>query len=818
MKISNKWLKDYIKYDLEPDNISALLTDIGLEVELLEHIETVKGGLKGVLVGEVLTCHKHPDADKLSITTVSIGEQTPLQIVCGASNVAAGQKVAVATIGTTLYNNEEPFQIKKSKIRGVVSEGMICAEDELGLGVSHSGIMVLNENAKAGTPAKQYFNIEDDIVFEIGLTPNRTDATSHYGVARDLAAVLNCRNNAELKLIRPNIENFEPDETSSDIKIEIIDKTNCPRYTGLHIKNIKVSESPSWLQNKLQSIGIRPINNIVDITNFVMFEIGQPLHAFDSKQIVGNKVVIKTAAPKTKFTTLDGIERELNGTELMICNQKEEMCIAGVYGGLRSGVNEKTTEIFLESAYFNPVSIRKTSKLHNLKTDSSFRFERGCDADITIYAIKRAALLIKEIAGGVICSNIIDEYPQIIKNPIVEVNYQNIYNLIGKEIAKESIKNILQSLEIEVLEQNNEKIILKIPLFKADVTRECDVIEEILRIYGYNNIETSNKINYSYIPTENSFNLKLQNKISDFLSANSFVEAMNNSLSKFEYFEKFDILDKEKTVNILNPLSKELNTMRQNLLFGLLENINLNINYKNNNIRIYEFGNIYFYNKDFVNEDVRKKYTEKLSLGIAITGKAKPEMWLKNSFENNFFELKNITNNILQKCALTIDDFSQIQFENSLFSNALSLEFNNNEIIKLGCINQSILKHFDIKQDVFYCEIDFDKLSKLSSNRKTKFKPINNFPSVRRDLALLVDKKITFLEIKNLALKTEKKLIKSISLFDVYEGEKIDSDKKSYAIKVSLQHNEKTLNDFEINSIMDKLIKAFEKELSAVIR
>ena len=818
MKISNKWLKTYIKVDLSPEKTAEILTDTGLEVESWETIETVKGGLNGVVIGLVLTCEKHPDADKLTVTTVDIGEETPLQIVCGAPNVAAGQKVPVATIGTTLYSGEESFQIKKSKIRGVTSEGMICAEDELGLGNSHAGIMVLKSDAIIGMSAKDYFEIEDDVVYEIGLTPNRSDATSHFGVARDLAAALKSRNIIDVSAILPDVSKFAIDNNENCFKIDIIDNENCPRYSGLHIKNITVADSPAWLQNRLLSIGIRPINNIVDITNFVLFELGQPLHAFDAGKIKGNKVIIRKSKENSKFKTLDGVERTLNGNELMICNETEEMCIAGVYGGESSGVNEKTTEIFLESAYFNPVSIRKTSKYHGLKTDASFRFERGCDPDITIYALKRAALLIKEIAGGTIASDIIDEYPLPIPKPTVTIDLNNVTSLIGKEISKEQIKIILNTLGIEILEKNANTMLLSIPLFKADVTRECDVIEEILRIYGYNNVEIPANINYAYIVKQKQPLIDLQNRLSDYLADNNCLEAMNNSLTKVEYFEKFDFLSKESIVKILNPLSKELGAMRQSLLPGLLENISMNINYKNQDVRLFEFGNTYCLNNETESNDVTKRYIETQMLGMVITGNSNPETWLKQTEKNDFYTLKGLVNGILKKSSIKIEEVIQKPFSDSIFSNGLSYLINNLDIIKFGTISPKLLKNFDIKQPVFYCEIQWQNFAKISTKRKTIFSGINNFPPVRRDLALLVNNDITFDEIRKVALKTEKKLLKSVGLFDVYEGDKIEAGKKSYAINFILQHDNKTLTDNEINSIMKKFIDSFEKELSAVIR
>jgi phenylalanyl-tRNA synthetase beta chain len=815
MKISHKWLNSYLKTNSTPNKISEILTDIGLEVESAEEIETVKGGLKGIVVGRVLTCEKHPDADKLSITTVDIGHEQPLNIVCGAPNVAVDQLVAVATIGAVMYSGDESFPIKKSKIRGVVSEGMICAEDELGLGVSHDGIMVLKDTAKVGMSARDYFGIEDDVVYEIGLTPNRSDAMSHFGVARDLAAALVCRDIETGTAILPNVDAFLAPNVNSKISIKIEDEIACPRYSGLHITNITVGESPKWLQNRLLSVGIRPINNVVDVTNFVLFELGQPLHAFDAGKIKGNKIVVRKANPNTKFTTLDGVERTLNGSELMICNESQEMCIAGVYGGLDAGVSNDTTEIFIESAYFNPVSVRKTSKLHGLKTDSSFRFERGCDPDITIYALKRAALLIAEVAGGKVASNIVDVYPSKMDPYRVEISYNHINSLIGTDIEASKVKQILEMLGIAITDESKEGLTLNVPLFKSDVTRAVDVIEEVLRIYGYNAIENPSMIKYRYAHQPKQPILDLKDRISNFLSDNGLLEAMNNSLTKMEYFEKLSFLDANEMVKLLNPLSRDLGVMRQSLLPGLLENVAYNINHKNANVRLFEFGNVYRLKVD-AGTDVVKKYPEEMMLDLAITGRLDPENWNEPEKSADFYALKKLIYAMLKKVGIHQEAVTFNPIKNDIID-GLEIVFRNQVLGFFGEVVPALLKSFSIKQPVFYGAIHWLKFVQAAVSDKLQYHEINHLPEVRRDLALLVDKSISFEQIKSLAFKTERKLLKQVGLFDVFEGEKIGTDKKSYAISFILQHPEKTLSEFEINKVMERLTKAFA-EIGAVVR
>ena len=819
MKISYNWLKQYIDFDINPDELSKVLTNCGLEVEALEEYFSVKGGLKGCVIGEVKTKIKHPDADKLSLTTVNIGKEEFLHIVCGAPNVEAGQKVVVATIGATLYTAKGELELKKTKIRGEISEGMICAEDELGLGDSHAGIMVLDASAKTGTPASEYFKIENDWIFEIGLTPNRADAMSHIGVARDLSAALSCLHNKEYLLKKPSLDNFKID--NHDLKIEIIvdDIKACPRYAGITIKDLKVAESPVWLQNKLLSIGLRPINNIVDVTNYVMHETGQPLHAFDADKITGGKIIVKKLSGKTKFTTLDEIERELQPDDLIICNESEGMCIAGVFGGTKSGVSEKTQNVFIESAYFDPVHVRKTSKHHGLKTDASFRFERGVDPEMILFALKRAAMLIKEVAGGTLSSDIIDVYPVPLPNFNVSVLYANIDKLIGKTIERNTIKKILLSLGIEILSENHSGLELRVPSFKVDVQREADVIEEILRIYGYNNIEEPQQFRISPSNISKPNKEKIQGIISDYLSSCGFSEIMNNSLTNASYVESLSSFNTENNVNILNPLSKELAVMRQTLLFGGLESILYNNNRKKFNIKFFELGKVYQFHKKPDSKKTLDNYCEKEHLALFLSGNISPESWY-NSKENpvNFFYLKACVHNILIRLGIDVSSFSVKEISNDIFYEGLEYLSNNISIGRFGIITKSILKKTDIKQDVFYAELYWGNIIRLIDDKTIISRDISKFPEVRRDLALLIDKKIKFSEIEELAYKTEPKLLKQVNLFDVYSGKNIAEDKKSYAISFTLLDEEKTLTDAEIDKIMNKLIKTYIEKIQAVIR
>lgn len=820
MKISYNWLKKYISFEFSVADTSEILTDIGLEVESVEKYEPIKGGLKGVVVGKVISCVKHPDADKLHITKVDIGKTEPLQIVCGASNIAQNQTVLVATIGSKLYfTNGNELEIKQTKIRGIVSEGMICAEDELGIGDSHAGIMVLPDNIEIGKNASELFDTEIDHIFEIGLTPNRSDAMSHFGVARDISAAVNCRFNKNKNAILPIVDNFKPTIKNCPISIEIKDFENCIRYSGVYIENITVKESPEWIKKSLKSIGINSINNIVDVTNFVMFEIGQPLHAFDAKKIKGNKIIVRKA-DEMPFVTLDNIERKLNGSELMICDSEKELCMAGIYGGIGSGVTESTTSIFLESANFNSVSIRRSSKLHGLKTDSSFRYERGCDPEITFYAIKRFIDILSEQYSEIKYSEIIDEYPKPVSRPNIIIEIQNITSLIGKEIPIETIKQILISLDFEILSEDNSGFRILSPLYRTDVTREADVIEEILRIYGFNSIDIPEKISYtlSYKLNSDDQKEKLRENISNWLSSNGFYESINNSLSKTDYFEKFNFLKNSEAVKILNPLSKELETMRQSLLPGLLENVLLNQNYQQFDVRLYEFGKHYFYNPLSSNAEVTQKYQEKEFLSIVICGNENSENWKYPMVKSDFFSIKKIAEELLAYTHVQ-DKFNIHAFSDNQYREGVKYIFNNDQtVIQCGIIHPKILKHFDIKQDVFFMEIDWKLFSKIASKKKVKYNEINNFQSVKRDLAMLIDKEVEFAEIKKIAKQSVGKLLKDINIFDVYEGEKIPNGKKSYAVRFTFQDDEKTMNEKDINRVMDKLIKSITTQINVEIR
>ncbi len=807
MKISYNWLKEYINIDLDANVVAKYLTDTGLEVEGIETVESVKGGLKGIVIGEVLTKDQHPNADRLSITTVDIGQENSLQIVCGAPNVEAGQKVPVATIGTVLYSGEDSFKIKKGKIRGEVSEGMICAEDEIGLGDSHEGIMVLDANAKSGQAASEYFNIESDIVFEIGLTPNRSDAMSHIGVARDLAAVLH-HNNIDCKLEFPDISSFK-EGSEKGFSIEVKDYKACPRYAGLNLENIKVSSSPDWLKKKLTSIGLTPINNVVDITNFVLHETGQPLHAFDASKIKNQKVIVQQLAENTKFTTLDEQERKLSSNDLIICNgDNEPMCLAGVFGGIDSGVSSSTTSIFLESAYFNPVSVRKTAKRHSLSTDASFRFERSVDPNLVIYALKRAANLLAEICGASISSNISDLYPEKINNTSLILNYDKVDSLIGEKIDRNQITSILKDLDIDVETENDTQIELSIPPYRIDVTREEDVIEEILRIYGYNNIgipkQIKSSISYSKKPNSHD----LQNTISDLLSSNGFSECMNNSLSKSSYSKLIDEINEEKQITLLNPLSQELDGMRQSMLFSGLENISYNLNRKASDLSFYEFGNTYHLENG--------KYVENKKLILLSTGNESFENWDSPSKQKDFFWMKKRVEHILKRLGINNIKGKTSQF--SYLDDAFSFSIKKDVVASFGSVSSLLLSKFGIKNEVLYAEIEWGLLTERLKHNNTKYREINKFPSVRRDLALLLDKDIAFSTLNNIAKQTENKLLKSVNLFDVYEGDKLPKGKKSYALSFALESSEKTLTDKEIDKVMSKLIESFEQKVGAEVR
>ena len=806
MKISYNWLKQFIKIDWKSEETAALLTDLGLEVEIVEKYQSVKGGLEGIVVGHVLTCEPHPDADRLKVTTVDLGNGIPVQIVCGASNVAAGQKVPVATIGTTLFDKEGvAFSIKKGKIRGQESHGMICAEDELGLGESHDGIMILDDALAAGTPAATVFKIENDEVFEIGLTPNRADAMSHLGTARDLRAGM-LQSGVNVELITPSVSNFRVDKRILKIDIDVKETKLAPRYCGVTISGITIKPSPAWLQNRLKAIGLNPKNNIVDVTNYVLHELGQPLHAFDASKING-KVIVKTLPAGTKFITLDDVERTLHEEDLMICDEKGPLCIAGVFGGKKSGVSENTNAIFLESAYFNPVSIRKTAKRHQLNTDASFRFERGIDPTITEYALKRAALLIQEVAGGEITSDVIDVYPKKMEDFSVFLNFSKVAKIIGQEIPKDIIKKILVSLDIKVNSVSDAGLGLTIPAYRVDVQREIDVIEEILRVYGYNNINFSKKLNASVSNSPRTEDYKVQNSVASQLNSQGFHEMMANSLTTAAYAELSELLKAEHNVTMLNPLSNDLATMRQSLLFSGLEAIAYNINRRNGDLKLFEFGKTY--------HNYPSGYEEKKHLTVFFTGNRNQENWSTTQKPSDFFLFKGYIEAILSK--LGIQKTQNQPVTSDVFSEGIGIGLGQETIVELGVVKKSILKSFGIKQEVFYADFNWALVLKLISN-KIKFSEIPKYPEVRRDLALLVDQNVSYDSIYNIARQTEKTLLKDINLFDVYEGEKLPEGKKSYALSFTIQDQSKTLTDVQIDKIMSKLQKNFETELGASLR
>jgi len=818
MKISYNWIKDYLKIDLEPAKVAEILTAIGLEIEGIDEWVSVKGGLKGVVIGEVLTCKKHPAADKLSVTTVDIGQPQPLQIVCGAPNVAAGQKVPVATIGTVVFKGNESFEIKKSKIRGELSEGMICAEDELSLGTSHEGIMVLNKDAKPGTPASSYFEIVNDSVFEIGLTPNRIDSGSHFGVARDLAAYLNLNAGLREKAVLPSVRDFKPDNNNNPYEVIIENPTDCPRYTGITISDVTIGESPDWLKNKLRAVGLNPINNVVDITNFVQHEIGQPLHAFDADKIDGRKVIIRNMPDKSKFVTLDNVERSLSSRDLMICNQKEGMCIAGVFGGIKSGVTSSTKNIFLESAYFNPVAIRKTSKRHGLKTDASFRFERGADPNIAIWALKRAIMLIKATAGGKISSDVIDVYPEKINGVHINVDFNNINRLIGKKIEPETVKKILSLLDIEIISEDANKLALVIPTYRVDVKQEADVIEEILRIYGYNNVEVSMHVNSTLSYPEKPNKEKIINIVSNLLSANGFAEIMCNSLCPAAWYDQSEDFDKDQLVMLANPLSSDLNAMRQTLLFGGLNSVIWNINRQNLDLKLYEFGHTYFYHKTDQQYPRVGNYIEKTSLDLFISGNTGRQSWNFKTNPTDFFNIKSSIEMILSRLGIKPENLAPGESDKKYFAESACYLFNNKLIAEVGRVAKSYLAKFDIGQDVYWGHLEWDFLLKLIKTHSISFHELPRYPSVKRDLALLLDRSIKFSQIRDIAFRTEKKVLHEIYLFDVYESDSLGENKKSYGVSFILRDDLKTMQDKNIDRIMNNLLKALESELNAQIR
>jgi phenylalanyl-tRNA synthetase beta chain len=808
MKISYNWLKQFLKIDRTPEETGELLTDLGLEVEGIQTFQSVKGGLKGVVVGEVISCEQHSNADRLKVTLVNLGNGEPVQIVCGAPNVAAGQKVPVATVGTTLYDEKgTPWEIKKSKIRGESSHGMICAEDELGLGKSHDGIMILDKEVVPGTPAAELFKIEDDHVFEIGLTPNRADAMSHWGVARDLKAGLQQQGEVQ-ELITPSVSSFHVDSRNLKIPVKIENYELVPRYCGITVSDIKISPSPEWLQNRLKAIGITPKNNVVDITNYVMHELGQPLHAFDAAKITGSEIHVKTLPAGTKFTTLDEVERELHEEDLMICDIEKPLALAGVFGGLGSGVTESTTSVFLESAYFNPVSVRKTAKRHGLNTDASFRYERGIDPNIADYALKRAVLLIQELAGGNVTSDIDDHYPNKVEDFPVFLTYDKINTLIGQNLEKETIKSILTSLEIRVNNVTETGMGMTIPSYRVDVKREADVIEEILRVYGYNNIKFGEKINASVSISSRFEDYKLQNLIATQLTGQGFFETMANSLTTPTYSSLSEQVKDEHGVKMLNPLSQDLSVLRQSLLFSGLEAVSYNLNRKRSDLKFFEFGKTYH---QFPSGKEEHKH-----LSVFVSGNRASENWNNAVRKSDFFYLKGVVTALLERLGITNLKMSPVK--NDVFSEGMNVNFNKVSLVDFGVVKKKVLKHFDIEQEVLFADFKWDAVIEVAKSRQHKFKDISKFQPVRRDFALLLDHKVRFEDIYDLAYRTEGNLLKNVSLFDVYQGKNLPEGKKSYAVSFILQDERKTLTDKQIDKIMNKLQQNFEKQLGAELR
>ncbi len=819
MNISYNWLKDYLHTDVAPDELAKILTSIGLEVGTVETVQTIKGGLEGLVVGRVLTCVPHENSDHLHVTTVDVGQGEPLQIVCGAPNVAAGQKVVVATLGTVLYSGDESFTIKRSKIRGVESFGMLCAEDEIGIGTSHNGIITLPDDTPVGMAAKDYYGVKDDAVIEVDITPNRADAISHYGVARDAAAYF-VAHGQPVSLTRPSVDNFKIDNHNLTIPVEVEATDDCPRYAGITISGVKIAESPQWLQDRLNAIGLRPISNVVDAANYILHAFGQPLHTFDAAKIKGGKIVVKKCAEGTKFTTLDGVERTLSAADLMICNAEEPMCLAGVFGGLDSGISDSTTDIFIECAYFNPVTIRKTARRHGLNTDASFRYERGIDPNNTIYVLKLAAMLIKEVAGGTISSDIVDVYSKKIDDFTVEITREKINTLIGKEIPAETVELILKGLEIKILKKTDTGYTLQVPAYRVDVQRDVDVIEDILRIYGYNNVEISASLrsNLSYSPRPNSS--ALQRQISEQLTACGFNEIVNNSLTKSSYYGDEGIYPAANCVRIINALSNDLGVMRQTLLYGGLESIAHNANRQNADLKFYEFGNCYhFHAENRRPDEALSPYSEELHLGLWICGKRNVPTWSRGEEKSSFFELKAHVQNVLKRLGVNLQNVQTEKFNNDLIAEGLALRTVSGKLLaEIGIVAADTLKRLDIATPVYYADLQWKTLLKESAKHKIVYADIAKFPEVKRDLALLIDKNVEFAEIERIACETERKLLRNITLFDVYEGKNLEAGKKSYAVSFTLQDNDKTLKDSQIDAIMQKLIKNFEEKLGAKLR
>jgi len=820
MNISYNWLKEYVDFDLAPQEVADALTSIGLEVDALDEVQTIKGGLEGLVIGEVLTCTEHPNSDHLHITTVNLGDGEPQQIVCGAPNVAAGQKVVVATLGAKLYDGDDCFTIKKSKIRGVESFGMICAEDEIGIGHDHQGIIVLPDSAVPGTLAKDYYNVKSDYVIEVDITPNRADACSHYGVARDLYAYL-VQNNKPTALHKPEVNAFEVDNQNLNISVKVENTEACSHYAGVTIKGVTVKESPDWLKSHLLSIGLRPINNIVDITNYILFAYGQPMHCFDADTIKGNEIVVKTMPEGTSFATLDGVERKLSECDLMICNAEEPMCIAGVFGGLDSGTTEKTTDVFLESAYFHPTWVRKTARRHGLSTDASFRFERGIDPNGVIYALKAAALLVKELGGGTISSDIQDVCIAEPADFIVDLNYEYVHQLIGKVIPVDTIKSIVTSLEMKILEETSEGVKLSVPPYRVDVQRPCDVVEDILRIYGYNNVEIPNTLKSSLtIKGENDRSNKLQNLIGEELVGCGFNEILNNSLTKAAYYNELKSYPVEHSVKLINPLSSDLGVMRQTLLFGGLESIARNANRQNADLRFFEYGNCYCFDASKRDaEKVLSAYSEDYHLALWLTGKKVSNSWAHPDEKTSVFELKAYVENILRRVGVKRHELTIESCEDDIFTQAMQLITRGGKrLATFGVVSHLITKAFEIDNEVFFADINWDVLHKVVSKQKISYTELSKFPAVRRDLALLLDEDVPFSEIEKIACETERKLLKDVNLFDVYEGKGLEAGKKSYAVSFILQDDNQTLNDKTIEKVMSKLINNLGDKLHATLR
>ena len=828
MNISYKWLKRYIALTDSAEEVAKILTSIGLEVGTVEKVQTIKGGLEGLVVGEVITCVDHPNSDHLHITTTRVApDAEPLQIVCGAPNVAAGQKVIVATVGTVLYDGDEKFTIKKGKIRGEESLGMICAEDEIGVGTNHDGIMVLPVDTPVGMPAKEYFGVEDDTLIEVDITPNRSDAASHYGVARDLYAYYQAKGDKAIKLEKPSVEAFKVDSNELPIEVVVDNADACPRYTGVSIKGVTIAESPDWLKKALSTIGIRPINNVVDATNFVLHEMGQALHSFDADKIKGKKVIVKNATEGQKFTTLDGIERTLSAADLMICNAEEPMCIAGVFGGQDSGITEQTKNVFLESAYFNPVSIRKTARRHQLSTDASFRYERGCDPNNTLYVLKRCALLIQEVAGGEIAMEVTDQGTTCFEPFPVELNIDRVESLIGKQLGEELIETILSALEVAIYSKEGKIWQIGVPRYRVDVQRECDVVEDILRIYGFNNVEFPEKLNtsLSYNPKPNP--VALQIRLSEQLTAQGFNEILNNSLTKMSYYEALEAYTLDSCVKIMNPLSQDLGVMRQTLLFGGLESIQRNANRKNADLKFYEFGNCYHYDAQKITTRQAKDphwtydplyaYSEEPHLALWLTGNKTAQSWVMKEEKTSFYQLHAYVSNVLRRLGIAYKLAPLAS--NDLFDDGMViLAPNGKQIGVMAIVAKKQLKAFDIDNPVYYADLDWNMLLRLHKQYKPVINDLPKYPEVKRDFALLVDKSVKFADLVQAAYAVEKKLLKQVNLFDVYEGKNLEAGKKSYALSFILQDAENTLKDKQIEAIMTKLQKTFEEKFDAKLR